>query len=69
MTVTGSTAARLRTCDAGYANLYLTGDWILNGQNLGSFEATTISGKLAARAISGFPQTIARIDAAQFSQK
>ena len=69
LTVTGSTAARLRTCDAGYANLYLTGDWILNGQNLGSFEATTISGKLAARAISGFPQTIARIDAAQFSQR
>ena len=38
LTVTDSTKARLRTCDSTYANLFLTGDWIQNGQNLGSFE-------------------------------
>ena len=68
LTVTNSTKARMRTCDSTYANLFLTGDWIKNGQNLGSFEATTISGKLASRAISGFPHTIPRIDAAAYSE-
>ena len=68
LTVTNSTKARMRTCDSTYANLFLTGDWIQNGQNLGSFEATTISGKLASRAISGFPHTIARCDAARLSE-
>ncbi|MDL2352413.1 MAG: NAD(P)-binding protein [Pseudomonadota bacterium] len=68
LSVTNSTKARLRTCDSTYANLYLTGDWIQNGQNLGSFEATTISGKLASRAISGFPHTIPRCDAARLSE-
>ena len=69
LSVTDSSKARLRTCDSTYANLYLAGDWIRNGQNLGSFEATTISGKLAARAISGFPPTIPRIDAARYSER
>ena len=68
LSVTNSTKARMRTCDSTYANLFLTGDWIQNGQNLGSFEATTISGKLASRAISGFPYTIARCDAARLSE-
>lgn len=67
LSVTGSSEVRMRACDSGYGNLYLTGDWILNGQNLGSFEATTVSGMLASRAISGFPQTIARVDAARYS--
>lgn len=67
LSVTDSTRARLRTDGSGYANLYLTGDWILNGQNLGSFEATTVSGMLASRAISGFPKTIKRVDAARYS--
>lgn len=67
LTVTDSTRARLRTDGSGYANLYLTGDWILNGQNLGSFEATTVSGMLASRAISGYPNTIKRVDAAKYS--
>ncbi len=69
LTVADSTKARLRADGSTYANLYLTGDWIRNGQNLGSFEATTISGKLAARAISGFPHTIPRIDAALYSER
>ena len=68
LTVTDTTRHRLRADGSTYANLYLTGDWTLNGQNLGSFEATTISGKLAARAISGFPHTIPRIDAALYSE-
>ena len=68
LTVTNSTRARMRTCDSTYGNLFLTGDWIANGQNLGSFEATTISGKLASRAISGFPHTIPRCDAARLSE-
>ena len=67
LSVTSSSQARMRTCDSGYGNLYLTGDWILNGQNLGSFEATTVSGMLASRSISGFPEAIARVDAARYS--
>ncbi len=69
LTVADSTRHRLRTDGSTYANLFLTGDWIQNGQNLGSFEATTISGKLASRAISGWPDQIARIDAALYSTK
>lgn len=61
--MTGSTKYRLRSADSTYANLYLAGDWIQNGQNLGSFEATTVSGMLASRAISGFPERIIRVDA------
>lgn len=69
LTVANSTRHRLRTCDSTYDNLYLTGDWIQNGQNLGSFEATTVSGMLAARAISGLPATIRRMRADRYSQK
>lgn len=68
LTVTDSTRHRMRACDSTYANLFLTGDWIQNGQNLGSFEATTISAMLASRAISGFPNVIARTDASRYSQ-
>ena len=67
LSVTDSARSRLRTDGSGYANLYLTGDWIQNGQNLGSFEATTVSGMLASRAISGYPNTIKRVDAARYS--
>jgi len=66
LTVTGSTKYRFKTNESGYRNLILTGDWILNGQNQGSFEATTISGKLASKAISGIPKTIFRIDADKY---
>jgi len=67
LSVTGSTKHRLRSAGSTYANLYLAGDWIQNGQNLGSFEATTVSGMLASRAISGFPETIVRVDADAFA--
>jgi uncharacterized protein with NAD-binding domain and iron-sulfur cluster len=69
LSVTDTSRTRMRTCDSGYGNLYLAGDWIQNSQNLGSFEATTVSGMLASRAISGFPQTIKRVDAARYSGK
>jgi len=59
--VAGSSVHRLRTDQSGFLNLYLTGDWIDNPQNLGSFEATVMSGKLASRAISGFPKHILRV--------
>jgi uncharacterized protein with NAD-binding domain and iron-sulfur cluster len=59
--VAGSSRHRLRTDESGYANLYLAGDWIATPQNLGSFEASVMAGKLAARAISGLPATIVRV--------
>lgn len=58
LSVTDSTRHRLTAGGSGYDNLALTGDWIQNGQNLGSFEATTISGMLASHALSGWPTDI-----------
>ena len=58
LTVRDSTRHRLTAGGSTYANLALTGDWIENGQNLGSFEATTISGMLASHALSGWPTDI-----------
>lgn len=55
LTVKGSTRHRLTAGGSTYDNLALTGDWIENGQNLGSFEATTIAGMLASHALSGWP--------------
>ncbi|MBO6610131.1 NAD(P)-binding protein [Altererythrobacter sp.] len=63
LTVKNSTKYRMTASGSTYSNLYLTGDWIQNGQNLGSFEATTISGKLASHAISGYPTDIRGVDA------
>jgi uncharacterized protein with NAD-binding domain and iron-sulfur cluster len=50
-----STRYRLRTDESGFANLFLTGDWIQNGFNIGFVEGATVSGIQAARAISGNP--------------
>lgn len=58
LSVRDSTRHRLTAGGSGYDNLALTGDWIQNGQNLGSFEATTISGMLASHAISQWPSDI-----------
>jgi uncharacterized protein with NAD-binding domain and iron-sulfur cluster len=44
---------RLRSDGSGFPNLILAGDWIDNGINIGCIEATAISGRQAARAISG----------------
>lgn len=43
---------------SGFTNLYLAGDWTYTGINVTCVEATTISGKMAARAISGQPKHI-----------
>ena len=48
-----SSKHRLRTDETGYSNVYLTGDWIQNGMNIGFVEGATISGILAAKSLSG----------------
>jgi uncharacterized protein with NAD-binding domain and iron-sulfur cluster len=49
----GSSQFRCRAGQSGYANLFLAGDWIYNGLYLGCIEGAVISGKQAARALSG----------------
>ena len=44
---------RLKTDESGFENVFLTGDWIQNGMNIGFVEGAVISGILAARAVSG----------------
>ncbi|NYE59688.1 uncharacterized protein with NAD-binding domain and iron-sulfur cluster [Duganella sp. 1224] len=58
MSVVGSTRYRLRTDQSGYANLFLTGDWIKTGINAGCVEAAVMAGMQASRAISGYPVVI-----------
>jgi uncharacterized protein with NAD-binding domain and iron-sulfur cluster len=59
LTPAGSVAHRLRADQSGFANLALAGDWTRNGIDGGSVEAAVTSGMQAARAISGFPASIA----------
>jgi uncharacterized protein with NAD-binding domain and iron-sulfur cluster len=61
MSRTGTIEARLRADASGYENLALAGDWTDNPQNLGSFEASVMSGMLASRALTGFPEQILRV--------
>jgi len=56
----GSVQYRLAADESGYANLVLAGDWTQNKLNLGSVEATVMSGMLASRAICGAPAQLAR---------
>jgi uncharacterized protein with NAD-binding domain and iron-sulfur cluster len=56
--VAGSTKYRLRADRSGYDNLYLAGDWLLNGFNVGHVESATASGMQASRAICGIPKDI-----------
>lgn len=49
----GTTKLRLKTDESGFDNLLITGDWILNGFNMGCVESATISGLQTARAIKG----------------
>jgi uncharacterized protein with NAD-binding domain and iron-sulfur cluster len=62
MSRAGTIEARMRADDTGFANLAIAGDWIDNPQNLGSFEASVMSGKLASRALTGLPKEILRVD-------
>jgi len=56
------TMTRLASNDSGFSNLTLAGDWTRNGLDAGCVEAATISGLQAAKAISGYPFTIAGED-------
>jgi uncharacterized protein with NAD-binding domain and iron-sulfur cluster len=58
LSVAGSTRFRLKSGDSGFANVFLSGDWTLNGLNAGCVESAALSGVQAARAISGFPKVI-----------
>ena len=52
--VAGSTRFRLKSDGSGFSNLILAGDWIRNGFNSpGCIESAVISGKQAARVVSG----------------
>ena len=59
LSVKGSTKYRLKSDESGFDNLYLAGDWTLNGLNIGCLEAAVMSGMQAARGISSFPEKIA----------
>lgn len=57
LSVPGSSRYRLPAHSPDeYANMYLAGDWTDNGFNVGCVEAATMSGLLAAHAISGYPR-------------
>jgi uncharacterized protein with NAD-binding domain and iron-sulfur cluster len=58
LTPPGSVRHRLRPDESGVRNLVLAGDWTRNGICGGSVEAAVTSGKLAARALSGFPAVV-----------
>lgn len=53
-----SVDSRLRTDGAGFANLYMAGDYLLTGMNVGCVEAATMGGMHASRAICGRPEEI-----------
>lgn len=55
LSVTGTTKYRLAADQSGVDGLFLTGDWIRNGWNVGCVESTVTSGLQCARAISGDP--------------
>lgn len=54
----GSVDYRLGTQGAGFANLYLAGDYLKTGMNVGCVEAATMGGMHASRAICGRPTEI-----------
>lgn len=54
----GTIGHRIRSDRSGFHNLYIAGDWTLNGLNAGCVEAAVMSGFRAARAISGWPEAI-----------
>ena len=58
MSVTNSPQARLTSETCGFLNLYIAGDWTLNGFNAGCVEAAVTSGLMACRALCGSPKTI-----------
>lgn len=58
LSLPGSTQYRLHADESGVENLYLAGDWVRTGLNMGCLEAAVMAGKRASRAISGHPGVI-----------
>lgn len=58
LAVPNSVDKRLGTRGANIANLFLAGDWLLTGMNVGCVEAATMGGMHASQAICGRPQEI-----------
>jgi uncharacterized protein with NAD-binding domain and iron-sulfur cluster len=58
LSVPGTARYRPRAHDAGFANLYLAGDWLRTGINAGCVEAAVMGGLQASQAMVGFPQVI-----------
>ena len=58
LSVAGSTKYRLKPGESGFSNLFLAGDWTLNGLNVGCVESATLGGVEASAAISGYPTDI-----------
>lgn len=54
----GSARYRLKADGAGFSNLYLAGDWLKTGVDFGCIEGAVMGGMQAARALSGYPETI-----------
>jgi uncharacterized protein with NAD-binding domain and iron-sulfur cluster len=52
LSVAGSTQYRLKTDESGYDNLFLTGDWIYNGANVGFVDGAVTSGMRTSQAIT-----------------
>ena len=59
LSAAGTIGYRLRPDQSGARNLVLAGDWTRNHLSAGDVESATISGLLAARALSGYPTDIA----------
>jgi len=60
LSVAGSSQYRLTTDASGLRNLYLTGDWVNNRVlNVGAVEPAVLAGLQAARALAGYPGSIA----------
>lgn len=49
----GDIQGRLRTDESGLSNLYLCGDWVRNGTDLGWVEGAVTSARQCARAVTG----------------
>ncbi|HTS26371.1 MAG TPA: NAD(P)-binding protein [Bryobacteraceae bacterium] len=58
LSLPGSAQYRLESDKSGFDHLYLAGDWTATDMNVGCVEAAVISGRMASRAICGYPRTI-----------
>lgn len=55
LSLKGSVTSRIKPNEAGFSNLFLTGDWTYNYFNAGCVEATVIAGMLCSNAMTGYP--------------